>query len=180
MIDSEHLQAVALAKALALQSAADERRAGQQHGFDERGVFGREIGIGKARVGDDLHAGGIFDLHDVLLTSLHQQDVAFLQRGARARCDALLLVPDDAQHLEPELLSDIRTAERLSRQRGARLNDDLAQVRPHPELFGQPGGRAAVGDEAAREEHVNKPDHSDWNADRRELEHAHGRQAIGS
>ena len=68
MIDSEHLQAVALAKAVALQSAADERRAGQERGFDQRGVLGREIGIGKARVGDDLHAGGIFDLHDVLLT----------------------------------------------------------------------------------------------------------------
>ena len=90
MIDAEHLQAVALAKALPLQRAADERRAGQQGGFDERRVFGREIGIGKARVGDDLHAGGIFDLHDVLLGSLHQQDVAFHQRpcSRAGRCFA--------------------------------------------------------------------------------------------
>ena len=92
----------------------------------------------------------------------------------------MLLVPNDPQHLEPELLSEIRAAERFPRQRGAGLDDDLAQVRAHAELFGQPGGRAAVRDEAAREEHVNKPDHGDWNTDRRELEHAHRRQAIGA
>ena len=151
-MDGQHLQAVAFLELEIAQAAPDQRRARQQHAFDDRQLLRIDLGIGVQRVGLELQTRPVLDLEQIGALALHDQVVAGRQLEIAQALVAAhgLLSAQHLDHFESGAIGELGVGQRLADQRAVLLDHHIGLVQAFADFLLAPSGPHARGSGACR------------------------------